>query len=133
MELALLRITAAGIATFIIGYIWYHPKLFGGIWIRLSGLSPELVERAHKRKHFDSILSLAVSVIAAYVMNYIFVLSGIEDASSAIRLALLIWIGFAVPVLSGIVLWEQKPLSLYLINIFYWLIALLAMSAILTV
>lgn len=130
MELYL-KIIGAGIIALIIGYVWYHPRFFGGIWMRSAGLTPEIVERGQRVKHIDMLAAIVGSVMTAYVMHYLFSALSIFDFASAARLAFIVWLGFAVPVLAGVVLWEQKSASLYLINILYWLAVFLSMSQVL--
>ena len=48
IEVSFLPIFFAGVASIVIGFAWYHPKVFGGAWMRLSNLSPEAVEKVEK-------------------------------------------------------------------------------------
>jgi len=43
------------------------------------------------------------------------------------------WIGFIAPIMFGIVLWERKPVRLYLLNVMFQLISLLVMAVILSI
>lgn len=133
MDPFLLRIFAAGIVSVIIGYVWYYPRFFGGVWMRLSGLTPEIVERGQRRKHIDMLSAIAASLLAAYAMHYLFSELGIYSPQRAALLAFILWIGFVAPSLLGTVVWEQKPITLYLINALYWLVSFLAMSVILII
>src|SRR3989344_3541804 len=90
IEVTFFPILAAGIVSAVIGFVWYHPRVFGSAWMRMSNITPEMVER------------------------------GIWS-----------WIGFVAPAMLGQVLWEQKPFSLYLINVGYWLVSFVAMAIVL--
>ncbi|MDO8522401.1 MAG: DUF1761 domain-containing protein [bacterium] len=128
--LNLLTILFAGIISALIGFVWYHPRVFGGAWMRLSSLTPEVVERGKRRMHADEILALLASILAAFVLFSLETKLGIYDARGAVQLGLLAWAGFVVPALSGTVLWEQRPISLYIINVGYWLVAFVTMAVI---
>lgn len=126
-----LPVLFAGMVSAVIGFVWYHPHVFGSAWMRLSGLTPEVVERGKRRMHMDEILALLASILAAYVLFSLISKLGIYDIRGAVQLGFFAWAGFIVPALAGIVLWEQKPISLFLINAGYWLISIIAMSIIL--
>lgn len=125
-------IVTAGLASVIIGWIWYHPRVFGATWMRLANVTPEMAERGKKMMPLSVVLSLCGSMLVAYVMNYIGIAFHIYDWVGAVfELALWSWLGFVVPTSLGMVLWEQRPLKLYFINVFYWLVTLIAMALIL--
>ena len=131
IEVKLLSVLFAGIASVVIGYVWYHPKVFGGAWARMVNLSPEALERGKKKMPLMVFFGLLASMLAAYVMNYFGIAWGVFDVIGAIELSFWCWAGFVAPVMLGIVLWEQKPFSLYLINAGYWLVSFVAMAIIL--
>ena len=101
--------------------------------MRLNGVTPEMAERGTQRRHVYMALGFIASLAVAYVMRMLLVGLGISDVTSAARLGLLISLGFAAPLLLGSVLWEHRPFTLYLINVGYWLVALVAMAVILVV
>jgi len=41
MEPNFLAIFVASLVTLVIGFIWYHPAVFGTVWLRESGVSPD--------------------------------------------------------------------------------------------
>ena len=90
-----------------------------------------MAERGKKKMHLLAFIALLGSMLAAYVLRYFVVMISVYNISGAVQLAFLFWIGFIAPAMLGIVLWEQKPVTLYLINSVYWLVALISMSIIL--
>lgn len=132
-EISFLPILFAGIVSAVIGFVWYHPRVFGTAWMRYSGITPETLERGKKKMPAMALIALLASILSAFVLNKFGISQGVFDVSGAIGLALISWLGFIAPVLLGTVLWEQKPLAYYLINAFYWLVALIAMSAVLVI
>jgi len=126
-------ILAAGIANVLIGWIWYHPKIFGSAWMRMSGITPEVAEQGKKRMPLMAFVAFLASMVVAYVMNYFGIAWGVYDWIGAVELGFWCWIGFAAPALLGSVLWEQKPLKLYLINALYWLVSFIVIAVVLVV
>lgn len=121
----------AGIAAAVIGFIWYHPRVFGAAWMRFSNITPETAERAKQTMMVRVLVALAASTLVAYVMSYFSLVRGVRDWIDALLLGFLAWIGFVAPALLGQVLWEQKPLRLYFINSAYWLVTLVVIALLL--
>jgi hypothetical protein len=124
-------VVASAIAATLIRYAWYHPRVFGTLWMHLHGVSPEMAERGAKHRRLYLALGLFASFIVAYALRILLVDLGIYDLAVAMRLGALLWLGFAAPILFNSFLFEHRPLSLYLINAGYWFLALIAMSVIL--
>jgi hypothetical protein len=89
------------------------------------------VERGKKHMWLMAVLGLLASMLAAYVMSYFGIAWQVYDWVGAVNLGLWCWVGFAAPVMLGQVLWEQKPVRLYLINACYWLVSFVVMALIL--
>ena len=124
-------VLAAGIASVLIGWIWYHPSVFGSYWMCIAGVTPEMAARGKKRMWLSAIVALIGAMVAAYVMNYFGIAWGVSDWISALELGFWCWIGFAAPTMLGMVLWEQKPVRYYLVVAGYWLLAFVVMALIL--
>ncbi len=133
MSLEFILVLAAGIAATLLGWLWYHPVVFGGMWMRMNSFTPEMVERGKKRMPLMAIVGLIAAMIVAWVMNYVGILLGVSDWIGAIELGFWCWIGFTAPPMLGMVLWEQKPVRNYLIVAGYWLVAFIVMALILVV
>lgn len=131
MEASFFSIFFAGIVSVVIGFIWYHPRMFGSAWVRLANLSPEQVEKGKSRMPLSAFVGLLAGMLIAYVMSFMLPFLVIPDVVGAIEFAIWCWLGFVAPMMLGIMLWEQKPFTLYLINTGYWLVTLIAMAIIL--
>lgn len=120
----------AGIVSVVIGFAWYHPRVFGSMWMRLSNLSPESVEKGKRRMPMMVFFGLLASMFTAYVMNHLGIRLEVYSIIGAIGLGLWCWIGFVATTMLGSVLWEQKSFKLYLINAGYWLVSFIAMAVV---
>lgn len=130
ITLTLFNLIAAALVPIVLGYLWFHPKLFGTYWLWHSGMTPEQVERGKRHRHFHALIALALSFISSSIIYSVGSFFFIENIFRAAFFGVMLWLGIAVPVLSGIVLWEQKPFKLFLINSTYWLVTLVVMSLI---
>lgn len=133
IEVSLLKILASGIAAVILGFVWYHPRVFGSAWMRLVNMTPEMAERGKRRMILNVLLGALSSMLIAYVMVYIGIAWGFYDWIGALVLGLWSWIGFVAPTMLARVLWEQSPFKLFLIDASYWLIAFVMIAMILIV
>jgi hypothetical protein len=125
-------ILAAGLASMLIGYIWYHPRVFGGLWMKYLNVTPEMAERAARRRRLYTVLALLSSMIIAYVMNYFGIAWGVFSWLDGIELGFWCWVGFVAPTLLAQVFWEEKRFALFLISVLYWLVSFIVMGIILT-
>ena len=124
-------ILAAGIASVLLGWIWYHPKVFGGPWMRMLNITPEMAERGKKRMPLSAAVALLAAMLVAWVMSYVGILLGVFDWFGALELGFWCWLGFTAPPMLGMVLWEQKPVRYYLVVSLYWLAAFMLTALIL--
>ncbi len=126
-----LAVLASGIASMVIGGIWYGP-LFGKIWVPLSGLTPEKLQ-AQKAKGVGKMyaINFAASLVMMYVLAHFVSVWNPEGIAGAFQLAFWIWLGFQTTVMIGSVLWEGKPWRLYILNIAYQLVTLFVAAMIL--
>lgn len=131
IEIDFFSVLSAGIVSLVIGFVWYHPRVFGGAWTRMTNLSPEQVEKGKRRMPIMAFFGLLASMLAAYVLAYFGIAWAVFDVISAIELGFWCWLGFVAPTMLGTVLWEQKSIKLYLINALYWLVAFIAMAIVL--
>ncbi len=119
---------AAAAAAVALGYVWYHPRLFGTMWMRLSNITPEMAEHGTTHIHIFALLGFIAMLCVAYVMRML-----IAGLGNAVRLGGWLFAGFAVPISLGSVLWEHRPVSLYFINAGYWLCVRIMIAGILVV
>jgi hypothetical protein len=135
-EVSFIPILIAAVANVVIGMIWYNPHVFGGAWMRMTGITPEQAERGKRRMPLHVLLGFVASMLIAYVIAYFGMAwtgyLGINaDWTTALQLAFWCWIGFVAPVLLSSVIWEQKPIRFYLINASYWLVSFMIMALVL--
>ena len=115
IALALLVVVA-----FIASSVWYSPLMFGRQFIELSGVpagtGPNWVKAA---------LEIIRTFILAWVITRLVLLLNAADWKSALRLGIVLWIGFPVVLLTGSMLWQSVPWQLAAIHSGDWLIKLL--------
>jgi len=64
---AYLAIFLAALIPMVLGYVWYHPKVFGGAWMKSLGLTEESLKEGNMALIFG--LSTLISLFLAWTMN----------------------------------------------------------------
>jgi len=122
----------SALAYWILGAVWYSPLLFERSFVALKGWTPEELEAVRAASHAGEIgAALAVSLLTAYVLAHFVRLAGAETARTGVLAGFWLWLGFVVTTNLSTVLFEGRPLGLYLINNGYHLVGLLGMGALL--
>ncbi len=119
-------ILAAAVANMALGAIYYHPKVFGTQWMELSGFTMEDAAAPGPAYAFSAI----GSVVSAVALSVIIVSFGADSWIQGIGMGALVGVGFIVPVMGSDAVFNKKPLSLFLLNVTYYVIGFIAMGAI---
>ena|SRR5215469_15200036 len=70
--------------------------------------------------------------VVAFVVAYLVAQFGVVGWTGALRLALLVWLGFPFMILTGAVLWDNRPWKFAAIHSGDWLMKLVLMTVILS-
>jgi hypothetical protein len=89
MNVAAVAVAAA--SSFLVGGIWYSPKVFGTIWNRENGSAEKTAERGHRARVFA--LSFVFALIAAALFAWW--LGPAPPLSQALGSGLIVGFGFA--------------------------------------
>ena len=153
-----LNITAilvAAVLALIIGFIWYHPKVFGTAWMHEAGLTEAALKGGNMIKLFGLALLFAVMLgfslegIVIHQSGALSLVGGksanalpsydafMLDYSEAFRTfkhgvlhGVIAGIFIALPILGTMALFERKSAKYILINSGYWIVTLGIMGGI---
>lgn len=121
-------VAAAAIVNMVLGFVWYGP-LFGKPWMKMMGLTKDSVKSTEMNKLYAA--AFVSALVMAYVLSHFVQVGGAISAIEGATIGFWIWLGFiTTTTLSGL-LWEGKPLNLYLLNNGYYLVLLLVNGALL--
>ena len=132
IEVNLLAVLVAAIVSMIIGYLWYGP-LFGKYWMKLSGHSMASMKKMKMTPMMAMFLMFIGSLITAYILGVVVGLANAGTIAEGAMVGFWVWLGFAMPLHAGVFLWEGKPVNLFWLNTFQYLITILIMASILAV
>lgn len=157
MEFNFLAILVAALSSFLVGFIWYNPKVFGTIWMKESGMTQEKSQQGNMLKIFG--LTFVYSFMIAFMMPAIVIhqmgamsmIGGLESIASAkpsyaafmadygdafrtykhgALHGFISGLFFALPILAINGLFEQKSWKYIAIQAGYWTLILTIMGAI---
>jgi hypothetical protein len=108
MDINYWAVLAGAVASMVIGSVWYGP-LFGRKWMEINELNPDdVAKREAMQKEamplygVQFVLSLLQLYILAHFIQGWTEVSGVENA-------VWIWLGFVMPTVAGLAMWNAKP------------------------
>lgn len=135
IEVNYLAVLIAGIASMIVGFIWYSPFLLGNPWMKEMGLTMEKMKKAQKQLGPMYALSFVLSLLTAYVLYHVIVMSmnyfHYPKLMTGLTSAVWMWLGFIMPVQATDMIFGGKTWKLFGINTGYQFVSLLAMGIVL--
>lgn len=123
-------VLVAAAIKFVVGSIWFAPPVMGRLWQAAAGVSEADVKGGlAKAIPVDIIANLIMAYVLALIIGYV----GATTIGQGVLVGLLVWVGFVATVTIGVVIYEQRPFKLFLINNAYLLVTIVVMGAILAV
>lgn len=124
----------AGVATLVLGFLWYGPFTLDKAWRKAAEMSDEKVEGGNMAVIFG--LAFVFAVIFSFVLDFICGLhedpKDINFMHGALHGVMLVGM-VALPVLFSNALFERRGIMYFLINGGYWLLVGAVMGGILMV
>lgn len=153
MEPNYLAILVAALSSFVVGFIWYNPKVFGNTWMREIGMTEESAKKGNMAKIFG--LTFVFAIMLAFFMPTLVIhqvgavqLAG-GNANDEAFLAYMQVHGeafrtfrhgalhgcmaslfIALPIIGTNALFEQKSFKYVAITAGYWVVVMTIMGAI---
>lgn len=108
MEVNYLAVLVCGVASMIVGFLWYGP-LFGKAYMKTMGaetMSPEQKEAMKKSMWGMYFVQFILALITAYVLAYH--IANWAGAETPVMVAICSWFGFIVTTTASGALWSGK-------------------------
>lgn len=130
VQVNLMGVLAAMVASMVVGGLWYSNMLFGKTWAKLSKIDDKKAkEGAPKALAGMALLALVMGYVLAHV-SYLSVnfYSDYSFQTAALTSAFWMWLGFVLPITASDSLFNQAPWKLTAIHAGNWLVTLLGMG-----
>ncbi len=108
----------------VLGFLWYSPMLFGNLWMKLCGMKPSDMDKHKGEMPKSAVLGFLAAIVMVFILAQVIGYTGAKTLMDGVLSAFWMWLGFVATVLAGSVLWEGKPVKLYLLNAGYYLVTL---------
>lgn len=156
MEMNFLAIAVAALVTLLVGFIWYHPKVFGTAWMHSAGLTEAQLKGGNMLKIFgltfilSLMMTMVVMALSVHQTGAYGMVGGManentlpsfqvfmDDYGMAYRTfkhgalhGLIAGLFFAFPINAINGLFERKSAKYIFINSGYWIVTLTLMGSI---
>jgi hypothetical protein len=127
-----LAVLACGVASLIIGFIWYGP-LFGKAWAGYTGWTEDKIKAIPPSRMVRTyVLTFLGAIVTALALDVLAWALGSGGSVNGFVLGLLTGIGFSAMAFATTHLFEHKPLGLWLIVSGYQVIYQVVAAVIIT-
>lgn len=134
MKIKYPAVIVATLVHFILGGLWYSPLLFANKFLQLINWSPAKLAEIESQSHTkELIIAFVTSLVLVYVLAHFVQYTKATTAIAGIQTAFWLWLGFIVTTQAATVIFELRPLGLYLLNIGYQLVGCALAGAILAI
>jgi hypothetical protein len=127
-RITLVAVIASVLAAFGMSTVWYI--VFAKQRLKLSGAAATNMNRPQPLKMVGELIR---TFLLACVLACLAAQTGVANLAGALRLGLVLWIGFPFVLLTGSIMWEDVPWKLAAIHAGDWLVKILLMTVILGV
>lgn len=132
-EVNYVAVLVSAVVFFIIGSIWFS-FLFGSIWQHELKKHHVVIKQPQKNELvLKMLLTFGANVLASICMAELVVMTGSTTALSGLMLGGLVALGFAVPALGSVFIWESRSLKLFLLDVGYPALGFIATAILLSV
>ncbi len=125
LELNFVAVVVAAVVNYLVGLVWYHPHVFGGMWGR-EVEQKKACESTPTHYFWGVVLSL---LFAAGIGHFI-LHTGATNYHEGFLVAIYAWLGFVIPLVFNGCVWCNKPANVGFVKAGRYLVGLLAMSAV---
>ncbi len=129
-------ILVSAVLAMAFGALWYGP-LWGKLWLEVSGATEaDMARREEMMKETNVlyIIQFGMTVIQLYVLSHF--IDFAWDDMAGIGTVLLAWLGFVVPTIAGLAMWNARPrkarIVMFLLSAGYQFVCFLAFGIILS-
>ena len=118
-----LPVIAATIASMALGMLWYSPKGFGALWMRLTGVTMEQAQQTDIK--VATAKTFVNTLVGVYVIALMLTLVGPASLGEGMTLGVLLMLATAVPMQVSGLIWEFRPVQLMYLNVGFSLVSVL--------
>lgn len=127
----IIAVLVAAIALFMTGFVFYG-LLFTDLWIGLWAFTPEKMAEMDAAGPGGMVFGFLISLATAFFLSVALKKMGKKELMDAIKGALFLWLGFAVPTMAYDTVYAGQPLMLLVLDSAHLLVGFVIAAAVLT-
>ncbi len=131
LNVNLLAVLVSAVVQMFIGYVYYHPKVFGNAWMKLVGITAKDIESKKSQTGKTYGLMFVASLVMAYVLAIFVQYAGATTATAGAMVGFWAWLGFSATGMFSSMLFEGRPMKLFAISAGYLLVSMLVVGGLL--
>lgn len=105
------------VVAFILGIVWYHPRILGSRWLEARGLKPEEAPRHTS----PFVLSFPLWFLTSLFYTFLALTLKVQAPEEVLLLSCLLWVAFAMPPIVMGSLYTAYPFNAVAIDASYQL------------
>lgn len=125
-----LAVIVAAFSSMALGFIWYHPKVFGTSWMKGAGLTMDDAKKSNMGLIFGLAFVMAI-VVSSFLSTWVHEDENLPEFLHGAFHGMMLSLFIAIPWGITHALYENRGLKYILINAFYILIAMCLIGGIL--
>lgn len=125
-QVNVLAVVGAAIASMLVGFVWYHPRVFGNYWVKLTGQ-----KMSFGKAQTGYVLALVSVLVMAWVLAELLKLSFAVTYGDALKVGFLAWLGFSATTGLANAVFSGKSRNLFIFEQAHHLVVILVMAVIL--
>lgn len=132
-EINYLAVAVSSIVFFFIGSLWFS-ALFRNLWVKELKRHDVTIKEPTKEVLLQKmLLTFGANILASFAMACLVIITGSTTLATGFFLGFIAALGFAVPTLGSVFVWENRSLTLYLIDVGYPVVGIIAIAMILSI
>ena len=131
-EVSVPSVLIATVASMLVGFLWYSPKVFGGKWADIVDIDMDMEDKDMKHEMMTAMAQGFVStLVSAFCVAVLLAALAPQSLAEGLMVGFVMWLGLVSYTVLGRVIWEKQPIALYGINAGHGLLIIEVMVAVL--
>lgn len=128
--LALFPVAAAALVPMLVGHVWFHPNVFGRMWMSSKHITPDMAERSASGQYLSYATLFVAGALTSGALYMMASVLRMDSSVDALALGSAAWFTISLPSLLNSAVWNRVPVRVFLIESGQWLVSLVLMARI---
>lgn len=119
MTVNYLAILLAGVASMVVGFLWYSPLLFGKVYAKVHKINfkdKKKIKKMQKEMGPSYLITFVMQLLTAYVAFHLITYLKVTTIEGALQFAFWIWLGFIATTQVLGQLFGKRSIAIWLVD-----------------